>query len=309
MGINMKKIKFLGMLVMMVLFMLIPEKADAANVDVNMIARTHKVEYSSGINLYNWSNEIIAVKYDLSPIGYVIVDVNNGQIIELCETRNNEFISEKGIRYYYNNVLDYYAFKQNNLINNNQQNSLVDMKEAGNVGELGKVVIDKSNKHALSHPTFAFSYNPDGRCGSVAAAILLKYYDQYVDDNIVPVSLQQYTGVNLINKLKSYIEPNGGGSNYTTLKNGINNYLKWRGLKRRIKNYLRSDDPKKVLSKIKNKIHVNCPVIVGLASHPTYKNHWVVCIGYRGYLLFINDGWGNRDVACNFSYVDGVLFF
>lgn len=37
-----------------------------------------------------------------------------------------------------------------------------------------------------------------------------------------------------------------------------------------------SDDPKKVLSKIKNKIDVNCPVIVGLASHPTYKNHWVV---------------------------------
>ena len=43
---------------------------------------------------------------------------------------------------------------------------------------------------SISHSTARYSYNPDGRCGSVAGAIVLNYYDRYKSPSYVPNSLE-----------------------------------------------------------------------------------------------------------------------
>lgn len=175
-----------------------------------------------------------------------------------------------------------------------------------------------SDKYVTSYWSIPnYSYNPDGRCGSTASAMLLMYYDKVYNDSYVPSYWESSDGVTLINNLKEYIEPYTRGSVYSALIDGLDRYLNDRGFGKPVyrQSYYSADKP----------------AVVGLTGHRKYKEHWVVGYGKRTYYgvtpnsmpsdlslfatsannystVIVLDGWGSRGVFIDESYVDGAVY-
>jgi hypothetical protein len=106
------------------------------------------------------------------------------------------------------------------------------------------------------------------------------------------------------------------------MKSGMNSYLDSRSLPQNTTYVTKLNIFSSVWDKMKGCINDNKPCIIGLASHSTYDDHWVVGTGYRIYestnnsseLMIdtfyyrINDGWRNTTVYVNSDYVDGVIY-
>ena len=155
---------------------------------------------------------------------------------------------------------------------------------------------------SISHSTARYSYNPDGRCGSVAGAIVLNYYDRYKSPSYVPNSLESSDGVALINALVARM---GTSTNYIELKRGLSLYIKqyYKPTTVTANTYSWGDRIRTIIGK-------NYPCILGLTSHPRYGEHWVVVTGYNftshnSGTYTVNDGWGNVGININSSYTDG----
>lgn len=178
------------------------------------------------------------------------------------------------------------------------------------VSSAQKAKILESGK--LKYATKKYDYNPDGRCGSVALAIIYRYYNDHVNEAYVAKKYETSDGVALIKLLTNkYL---GKGTNYDELQNGGSKYLSARKTNTKLtkKTGLNSQT---VYSTIKKKIQTNRPLVVGLLGHKKYGNHWVVGTGYkktkksdkiRSYIV-VNDGWGNTNVNINLKYVDGCV--
>lgn len=70
-------------------------------------------------------------------------------------------------------------------------------------------------ERAVKYATRNYSYNPDGRCGSVVYAITLRYYNDYVNQKYASKAYETPNGVKLINMLKKkYL---GVGTDYSRL--------------------------------------------------------------------------------------------
>lgn len=166
----------------------------------------------------------------------------------------------------------------------------------------------------LKHTTRLYGYNPDGRCGAVAAAILLRYYNDYVSTKYVASSYETSNGKKLINRLvDKYL---GRGTTYPSLRRGLSNYLKNRGIEKQFQ-VLRGQNSVPVFNKIRSYIKNDRSLIVGLADNSVYGGHWVVGTGYSlihnpgigfGFIVIFNDGLGERNVRLNLKYVDGCQF-
>lgn len=169
--------------------------------------------------------------------------------------------------------------------------------------------ITRMETRALTMTTYVFrtySYNPNGICGSTAAAIFLMYYDDHINDNYIPTAYESSgTGEKTVKYLKNYIDGSTPGSSYSDMKSGLNNYLSTRGFSQTATILSTSN----VLGPIGN----NRPVIVGISGHPTYGNHWVIGYGYNRYvegttttyMIVVSNGWGSTGVYINRTYCDG----
>lgn len=80
----------------------------------------------------------------------------------------------------------------------------------------------------LSSSTKKYDYNPDGRCGAVASAILLRYYNDHFNEAYVASKYETANGKKLINRLTNKFL--GTGTTYSELQSGINEYLSNRGI-------------------------------------------------------------------------------
>lgn len=300
---------------------------------INVKAMTHEtlsVSEDSTIPLYNDTNEIVAFYFSLNNGGYVIVNSDGSDFIEYSlEPTNTQLDNQK--KYYYSSPCSLYEKVDDSVIRNSASNDEVALdevmfeiepedtynKEAAKALSTTLVSTNSSTvteENSISNTTKKYDYNPDGRCGSVAGAIVLRYYNDYVDTKYVASSYETSNGRKLINLLtNNYL---GTGTNYTSLKKGLNEYLSDSGISSRF-NSLTGINSNGVFSKIKTLIKSNMPLIVGLTQHPTYGEHWVVGTGYsivdisysgNQYVVIVNDGWGNTSVRINFSYVDGCLY-
>ena len=177
---------------------------------------------------------------------------------------------------------------------------------------------DMSSEYRIVNGLRTFDYNPDGRCGSAAAAILLAYYDDEVDDAIVDdVYLSDSTGEAFTNYLYYHIEGLIPSSFAEDVRNGLNWYLE----------EVEYDDiyyatvvSNATFSEFYNLIFDDSPVIIDLDDHPTYGEHWVVGYGtdmrmysdsfISGIISFaiVNDGWGSNEIMINWDYVCDIVY-
>lgn len=279
--------------------------------------------------LYTVDEEVIAYYHALQPKGYLICDVS-GNIIE-GSFENNINLPEQMI---------YYLGPMNLCVKN--LDSFEDIKsgnlyEASVVEESSELFADKINSVAsvdrsiglnarsvnprsVAYNTVngtlrTYDYNPTGICGSTAAAILLMYYDDYVDGGMVSSSYTSSTGQSLIRLLVPHIETDGEGNGSETadVVSGLNWYLSWVGKSSSYtaRSYVWVD-----YDDYMDLIDDDTPAIIGLYSHPTYGNHWVVGYGYEKYIrqdrsycyYILNDGWGSNAVFILSDYVDDAIY-
>ena len=127
-------------------------------------------------------------------------------------------------------------------------------------------------------------YSQNGICGTISSAVMLAYYDDYVNNNYVPASIRtQYSSSpgSLITTLYSYIDalhPNGTLPSH--LNAGIYNFLSNHS-------YVSTGHQSfyttgGTWSIAKNEINAGYPLCIGLvgALGSIYGNHWVVAYQY-----------------------------
>lgn len=283
-----------------------------------------------GIPLYSIGNKIISYYYELNPSGYCIID-SFGNIIECAFNKRKEIPNEK-IFYLSPTVLC--SQENNNYINieNKAVEKVNGETDFGNkINIIGqkykqtftskisnndiKRIAARANYNTISGSCRTYSYNPDGRCGSTASAILLMYYNDNIDDYMVLSSYETNDGVSLINLLVPHIEGDDpeNGSNTGEVVSGLNWYLRWKG---RSGYYVATSSTSITYSTYMSIIDSGRPAIIDLNSAPNYGEHWVVGYGYQKYprsdrtyaYYIVNDGWGENGVYILSDYVGDAVY-
>lgn len=284
----------------------------ANNIDINVINHKYdiSIDPSSEIYLYDKDDNVIAIFYNLEDTGYVIIDSKTSEVIEFSTENNNLFIKDSNEKYYYGGALNYFVeTNDKNVILKIDSNELVD-KDVAILHKSKNLNITRSLNTLPLNVTFKTAYTPrlydtnrTGICGSTAAAIILAYYYDHVSPVYVPSNLITSDGVALTNYMIPYIDGSSPGSNYNDMVNGLNTYLRQRGVLA----------PAKILNVIQgaDRMYTNrVPVIAGVTGHPTYEEHWVVAYGFRcnnaliSYYI-VNNGWGQNGINISPNYLDG----
>lgn len=302
---------------------------------VDQYVESYVAEYGKSIRignkerLYNEKGEETAILYQLVPNGYMVVNPDNCRIIEYSFSVNYPFVTGENnfysgpLQYYHKNAEMFQHSLTGSLVSTNEMKNMrlgyeigANLKAKSNLYNLPAMLSMRSVNYSLGTALRTFDYNPDSRCGSVAASILFAYYDDAVDSNMVSTYLlSDSSGKRFSDYLKPHIEDLDGveGSNTSDLTSGMEWYISNVGL---YNTYC-------VYSVINANVvtYVNCvnlgrPVIVDLDAHPTYNEHWVVGYGYQynrlsdenTMFVIVNDGWGNNGIYINWSYVGDLVY-
>lgn len=257
---------------------------------------------------------------DYGNSGYLVFDIINSMIVESSPTSlliKNIILSND---VFYNGPLSYYS-KEGTYFTDLYSGIKIHEEDAKTVKINENLVtqyqINTENSLVKSNTDYTvrisgsvpnYSYNPNGICGSTAAAMWLRYMDINVSNNYVPSNLESTNGVSLIQHLVPLIDGDTPGSTPEQLRAGLQSYLNIRGINRIIYNTAWNS------TTFKNIISQNTPVIVDLDSDPTYGEHWVVAYGYYvrsspniSYII-VNNGWGNTNVHINPSYIGRIVY-
>lgn len=152
--------------------------------------------------------------------------------------------------------------------------------------------------------------NRGGTCGMMSSAVLLAYYQDYIDESIIPSSLRQKgsTNFNPLYKelMKNITSFNITGTNATDVSMGINRFLR---RQKTNQNYQAKSTMLTTYGIVKTKLEalVPTPTIVGITpffdSPKAYKRHWVVAyralqIGNEKFYQ-VHDNHGRHDAIIN----------
>ncbi len=277
-------------------------------------------------NLLALENNVIGTLLTFSPTGYIAYNEND--IFEMSTEASYPIDLNNDI--YYFGPLQVYQKKNNsyvNLLSNESyiSNELVSVNETFSETISNTTVacsaIEASEsitpyavvEGGLPYDTRVYTYNPDYRCGSLALAITLMYYDDHVDSYMVPnwIANADTTGEYFVNLLCPHIEElntSYQGSKSGDVASGCNWYFRYRGVSDQ---YSAAITYGTTYSEYRSLIDADKPVMVLLNNNPTYNNHWVVGTGYYNQhtgntsrqLIVVNDGWGAVGREINFSYV------
>lgn len=289
-------------------------------------------EIKAQIPLYDLDDNVTAYMLTLSPVGYIIY--NQDEVIESSHTLDYQITNQKK---YYCGPLSLFEQQDDFIYRNLISSEVVSLSEI-RLLEYSFKSLKQKTEIALKSSLFAensitpytvrdirlpylprtYSYNPDGRCGSVALAITLMYYDDHIDSNVVPswISSADNTGEYFSTLLKPHVEDinSSSGSSTSELQSGANWYFSYRGINSQ---YSATALYNSTFSSYRSRIDANRPVIVDLNAHPTYNEHWVVGYGYyyqssgsaERCLIIANDGWGNNGREISYKYVGDLVFF
>lgn len=159
-------------------------------------------------------------------------------------------------------------------------------------------------------------YPANGICGTIVAAGLLAYYDDYVDNNYVPSSIRSQlisTPGSLITTLYTYIDKGKNGTIVSDVQRGINLFLQ---------DYSSvtygASSSVLTFSNAKTKINASRPVCVGMLSAlgapSNYGNHWVLAYQYYDDSGTSNDKYrvvdnhGSYTATINVSWTSGLVY-
>lgn len=293
--------------------------------DESMYIARNRFSVLASMYLYNFSNEPVAVIYHLDPIGYAIYDYNSSIVLEYSLDNNHPFFKPNGLRYYFNGIGNYYIRTAEGYLHL-ATNGIISFKDAASSSNtfynenytqyassiqrgapVGPIILSNSTRLYNCNISSNLPYfypdasaeeleNNPGVCGSVACAILLAYYDDYLPylagnegyfadyGRKVSGSVNNYTyGIDLVKELIEYIEPEGNGSLF--LNPGVRSYLS--------DHYLAGGLSSNVLNAYRDvvaSVGDGVPIIVGLIGH------YCVAVGYKYdgtyEYIYVNTGWG-----------------
>lgn len=273
-----------------------------------------------GILLKNLNGEYEAVSFSMPENGYIIVNIKDLTIPELSFENSNPYDNVKNP--IYNGVLSYYSkvgeefvsLKDNSSVRIEQFENVYSKEEIADKEESIRT-LENTLKNQLRHVNIERYINGSlktwyisgGHCGSIASAICMRYYYDYVSTNYVSSgSIGQNA---LIALMQQYV--GSGGTTYSNLDNGLDNYFNARNVNNSA-NAITSFS----FSRVKTQINRSRPIIIGTTNHPTFGDHWIIGHGYftspvDGNYVIVNNGWGNNNVWIEPSttYLDGTIHF
>lgn len=286
-----------------------------SNDAIDFITSKNKTISYNAIPLYDYNEDIIAYGYNLLPKGYVICDIN-GNIIECSFENMKKFDEEKN--YYVGPTVLSNKISDLNMVAKSLRFSDKVKRISQREYNINTLSEQTDSTRSVSYRVLSgnlrlYNYNPDGICGSTAAAIFFMYYNDYIDDYMVLSSYETSDGEKLILLLEPHIDGDTPGSNTSDLVSGMNWYLRWKG---RSGYYTAVSSNSVAYSTYQNIINSGRPTIVDLDEHPDYQEHWVVGYGYEKYVrsdrsynyYIVNDGWGNRGVYILSDYVGDIAY-
>lgn len=284
--------------------------------------------------MYDADESPIAWLYVLSPDGYIVTDYGNDIIVEFSFSSSLDCDSDDTI--YYGGPTTFYLKKDNEYVNLRSQEVITALEfekcanyfadktntilSAGSESDSFGLASDLNDTvyrlYQLDPSDFPlYDYNPDGRCGSVVAAIIFAYFNNNGYSGLVPAAFYN-NDVAFTDYLFPHIEGVNAtaGSTTSDLVSGLNWYLEDRGFSDELPVYSISNAS---YSKYSTILGYHSPAILDLDNHPTYGEHWVVGYGYDCDLFLgiaynkfaiVNDGWGDRDISVSWDYVGDLVY-
>lgn len=149
-------------------------------------------------------------------------------------------------------------------------------------------------------------------CGTYAASVLLAYYQDYVDDTMIPAFIRRKNATNvqtLASVLQLFIQKHGLPTVSLQVAHGLSSFF-------RFYDYPMSGRATYVggWQRAVKRISEGKPVIVGVNRllGSTYGNHWVVAYAYMEdesgkRFLKVHDNWGNHEANIPVSWVNGTV--
>ncbi|MBQ8280964.1 MAG: hypothetical protein IJZ25_01005 [Lachnospiraceae bacterium] len=303
---------------------------------------------SDSIMLMSYTdNSCVYTYYKLEPYGYAILLNETGALMEAVY-EDATFLPYNNIEseYYYIGPFNYYEkinginydLMSNEIISDNKLDMLISYEENVITNEIRRDL--KESKSILSTYStssvttvekyvqqnyFAnmkkFGTNVNGTCTVLSAAILLGYYDEYVNDTYVSSVYKDGTGTTeaFHQLLNSYVygENAQGGIFIRDALDGFNAYLDARNVSTTFKSEYGVQ--KAVLNKMYMLIYNNTPMIASIGSHlGSYWDHTCVVYGaiYRqgpsidptdSIVFRVHMGW--HDYVYNTYTASGAWFY
>lgn len=254
--------------------------------------------------------------------GYLIYDLTENLVCEFSLLKENEY-SFSNNDYIYSGPLSLFEVTEDGFIDVKSNEIITDTDnfimrvksiETRELESKHSILSDKSIRRITNaYNTIygvvpSYKHNPDSRCGAVAAAMLLRWYDIYSNSRYVPSSLESSDGVALIDHLWNKMKNSSYAGAYSgTVYTEMMNFIGSQGLSH--SGGLDGYTNEYVIGRVDS---YGTPYILNLLNHPKYSDHFVTGYGYRsnstGFYAIVNDGWGSRGIEINSNYATTIIW-
>lgn len=317
---------------------------------INLYSNNKEVKYtiSSQKTIFGISGDSTYTIYKLKPYGFAILLDETNSLMEACYAENAVIpIDTKSDDQYYYGGPGVYCVRQNGNYLNTFDGEILSYDDIYHCGQLERSAaqyeLSKSDKIAsktgktdaksnfMSH-SVAFDYfmdldkygtNVDGTCTVIATAMLLGYYDNFVDEDFVPTQYEDGNGTSeafhqLLNQFVYGNSPAGGIFIHDALP-GINAYLIDRMIWATMESEYTSQTS--AINSMINNLAAGVPVIASMGTHVGAAYDHTVLVYEIYYIdsdptgtasVTVNMGWGdtiNDDGQFNTVYTTSAGWF
>lgn len=277
-----------------------------------------KYHVVAGIPINSFTSGKSYVLYSFSPTGYAIYDEVSGVVEEIMLGTQNPYADVKGEKLLYGGPMNYIVENNGELISISNSKELqeedikaiMDMEQATvkNRAEMRAIPTTVNNRYMSSSSYFTsllgdrFGYNTSGTCTHIACAIVLGFYNYYVNTKYVPSAYENGCGTteSFHALLQSYL--GCGSSGLANAAKGLNSYFSNINFTSPHA-YYDLGNHNTVFTRVTNNVYNNRPTVVAMFTSYNSNcpmNHSVVAYGYReelsGQVLtsaayYVHTGW------------------
>lgn len=279
----------------------------------------------STTQLESFSGEKSYLLYSLLPSGYAVYDEISGIVEEMMLGAESPYKDAgEGIPYYggpMNYVLKledaYYLIGDGTKLTEENIAELTKLEEytVSNRENRVKGLPHTSTRYPMSSANYFtsllgdnFGCNGNGTCTHIACAIMLGFYDQYVNASFVPTAYEQNSGTSEDFHLYLQTFLGTGSSGLANAASGLNTYFSAIFFPTPTA-YCEIGNHETVYSRVTNRVYNNKPTVIAMFSsyNPDCSmNHSAVAYGYREELLgpelisaayYVHNGWHNSKLG------------
>lgn len=152
----------------------------------------------------------------------------------------------------------------------------------------------------------------NGLCGTNAASVFIAFYQDNLDETIVPSFIREKNSKNnthLVHFLRLFIQKRGWPTIAFQLAHGLSSYFSYFGLSYQARATMIGG-----WQRVTKRIDQGKPVIIGLNKYlgSSYGNHWVVAYAYKETdkgqrFVKIHDNWGSYQKIIPAKWINGTI--